>query len=159
MPEAAPKDNSGVVLSSSGVQTYSVEFGHVDGDIAYDGAPPVGGKHNPKWQNCGIYDTPLRKELAVHSLEHGAVWLTYRPDLPADQIAKLKTLIKGNPYGLMSPYPDQPSPIALTAWSLQLRVDSADDARISTFIKTYSSGPQTPELGAPCNSSIGAPSE
>ena len=34
------------------------------------------GEHNPVWQNCGFYNKPVRDESAVHSLEHGAVWIT-----------------------------------------------------------------------------------
>jgi hypothetical protein len=58
---------------------------HVGGNIDYDqdlGIPPAGGPHNPSWQNCGFYDELVRDENAVHSLEHGAVWITYQPDLP-----------------------------------------------------------------------------
>jgi hypothetical protein len=50
----------------------------------------------------------------------------------------------------MSPYPDQESPIALTAWGVQLGVDDADDQRIDEFLTTYRSGPQSPEPGATC---------
>src|SRR5512143_1979998 len=42
--------------------------------------PPVFGEHYPAWQNCGIYDQPVELGSALHSMEHGAVWLTYRPD-------------------------------------------------------------------------------
>ncbi len=26
-----------------------------------DELPPMGGLHNPTWQNCGVYDTPIQK--------------------------------------------------------------------------------------------------
>ena len=54
--------------------------------------PPVGGAHNPTWQNCmgDVYAAPIANEHAVHSLEHGAVWITYQPGLPADQVDKLQ---------------------------------------------------------------------
>ena len=43
--------------------------------------PPAFGAHLGAWQNCGIYDQPVEVGHALHSLEHGAVWLTYSPDL------------------------------------------------------------------------------
>src|SRR5947209_2298435 len=52
---------------------------HVDKPVSYPMTPPVGGNHNPVWQNCNgnVYDKAIRDENAVHSLEHGAVWVTY----------------------------------------------------------------------------------
>jgi hypothetical protein len=81
---------------------------------------------------------------------HGAVWITYQPDLPEDQVKELADTVEGNPYGLLSPVPDQSSPIMLTAWGRQLPVDKADDKRVEQFVETYVSGPQTPERGAAC---------
>ena len=104
-------------------------------------------------------------EHAVHSLEHGAVWVTYRPDLPADQVQALAALVQGNPYRLMSPYPGQTAPVALQAWGRRLDVPSASDPRVQRFLDTYTNGPQTREKGtsspgstspAPCRSSSAA---
>ena len=52
---------------------------HTTKPVDYKQVPPVGGDHNPVWQNCGAYDKPVAEENGVHSLEHGAVWLTYDP--------------------------------------------------------------------------------
>ena len=60
---------------------------HVDGAIEYDVRPPVSGNHAPEWIACNAYDEPLPDEYAVHSLEHGAVWITYAPDLPQRRAA------------------------------------------------------------------------
>lgn len=145
----------------AGVQTYGPFAAnvHVDNDVTYAQQPPVGGEHRPAWQNCGIYNSPIVEELAVHSLEHGAVWLTYRPDLPADQVEQLKGLVRGKTYTLLSPYPDQPSPVAASAWGLQLTADSAGDPRLSQFIAKYRQGSQTPEPGAACVGGVGSPDE
>ena len=51
----------------------------------------------------------------------------------------------------MSPYPEQESPIMLTAWGVQLPIDDADDPRIDQFLAKFRQGPQTPEPGATCN--------
>src|SRR5262245_44622584 len=73
----------------SGVTTFSnLSRDHTDGPVPYPQVPPVGGPHNPVWLNCGIYDQPAPNENAVHSMEHGAVWITYQPDLPAADVAQ-----------------------------------------------------------------------
>ncbi len=130
---------------------------HVTTPVDYDPIPPVGGPHNAQWLNCGVYDQPVPNENAVHSLEHGAVWITYRPDLPADQVETLRGLVRGRAYALLSPYPDLPAPVVASAWGLQLRVDSASDARLARFLVKYMQGPQTPEPGAACFGGVGAP--
>lgn len=119
--------------------------------------PPVGGIHSGVWQNCGIYDQPLEPKNAVHSMEHGAVWIAYNPDLPEEGIEALQSQVSGQPYVLLSPFPNLRSPVVLTAWGVQLEVESADDGRIVDFIDTYQVGPQTPELGATCSNGLGTP--
>jgi hypothetical protein len=57
-------------------------------------------------------------------------------------------------YVLLSPYPDLDTPIAASAWGLQLKVDSADDARLGTFLDKYIQGEQTREPGAACSGGI-----
>src|SRR4051812_42310790 len=77
----------------SGVRSYSnLSRNHTESPVNYPQNPPVGGPHNPVPQNCGFYSKPIRNENAVHSLEHGAVWITYRPALPQSQVEKIKSL-------------------------------------------------------------------
>jgi len=141
------------------VRIGGLQRGHQEGASYTDAQelPPSGGIHNPTWQNCGVYDTPIDSQYAVHSLEHGAVWITYNPDLPADQIERLQDLVSGASHRLLSPYPGQESPIVVTAWGLQLLLDDAEDGRLGQFIRNYEQGPQTPELGAVCSGGVGQP--
>lgn len=134
-----------------------MEQGHTTSAVKYEQTPPVGGKHDPTWQNCGVYDKQLRNENAVHSLEHGAVWITYRPGLPADQLNKLKQTVQGNDYTLLSPYPGLDSPIVLNAWGNQLKIDNASDKRLNEFLKMFVQGKQTPEPGALCSQGKATP--
>ncbi|WP_431954577.1 DUF3105 domain-containing protein [Actinacidiphila sp. bgisy167] len=139
--------------SVSGEKSWSgLTQNHVDKTVDYPMSPPAGGDHNPVWQNCNgdVYDKPVTNENAVHSLEHGAVWVTYTDKATDADVKTLSARVSKTPYSLMSPYTDQASPITLTAWGHQLNVTKADDPRVATFFDTYVQGKQTPEPGAPC---------
>lgn len=127
---------------------------HTREPVSYPRTPATGGDHAPVWTNCGIYTEPVEQTRAVHSLEHGAVWLSYRPDLAMEQIAALTSLAVGQDYLLVSPVPGQVSPVTVTAWGKQLSVDSGSDERLAPFIKKYRQGPQTPEPGAVCSGGV-----
>jgi hypothetical protein len=141
-----------------GTEAFDVhERAHVGPPVFYEQTPPVGGNHMPIWQNCGFYDAPILNETAVHSLEHGAVWITYRPDLPAEQVGLLRQVARGQPSVLASPRPDLPAPVVATAWGRQLRLDSAADPRLAEFVRAFRDGRQAPEPGGPCTGGIGEP--
>jgi hypothetical protein len=125
--------------------------GHDDSlHLATGNLPPVGGPHHSQPQDCGIYLTPVEPERAIHSLEHGAVWITYQPELSETDIADMEDIVRDQEYLLLSPFPGQRSPIVLTAWGVQLEVSTVHDARIEQFIARYLLGPATPERGASC---------
>lgn len=126
---------------------------HVWGPQTYKLSPPVAGNHNPNWQRClgDVYTSQIANEHALHSLEHGAVWITYNPSLPADQVEALAKRVRGNDYMLMSPYPNLDKPISLQAWGFQLKVDNASDKRIDEFIKALRQNASL-EAGTPCSS-------
>ncbi|MFJ2826610.1 DUF3105 domain-containing protein [Streptomyces sp. NPDC087263] len=137
----------------SGEKTWSkLTRNHVDKDVTYPMTPPVGGDHDPVWQNCNgdVYTGELRDENAVHSLEHGAVWVTYNDKAADADVEALAAKVDRTPYTLMSPYKAQSSPISLTAWGHQLNVTKESDARVAEFLEKYVQGAQTPEPGATC---------
>lgn len=141
-----------------GVRAFTASQGHeAKREIRYEQTPPVGGQHDPAWLNCGTYPDPVAARNAVHSMEHGAVWLTYRPDLPPDQVELLKSKVKGRTYVILSPSPDLPTPVVASAWGLQLPVPGVGDPRLDEFLKTYREGSQTPEPGASCSGGVGRP--
>ena len=145
-------------VALTGLQTYpGLARDHVTDTVTYPQTPPVGGKHAATWQNCGVYTAPVPNEAAVHSLEHGAMWITYRPDLPAAEVATILGDTSGEPYALVSPYPGLPSPIVASAWGVQLKLSSASDPRLKSFIETYKSGSRAPEPGGECTGGTGTP--
>jgi putative peptide zinc metalloprotease protein len=144
--------------ADEGVAYYDVASRkHVDGSVRYERYPPVGGDHASVWQNCGFYGDVVPAERAVHSMEHGAVWITFRPDLPADQLAELRSLAAGRSHLLVSAMPDDPAPIVASAWGRQLMLDRVDDPRLDHFIRAFRLGSQAPERGGPCQGGSGVP--
>ncbi|MET7362974.1 DUF3105 domain-containing protein [Streptomyces sp. NPDC005562] len=125
---------------------------HVTKTVDYPMTPPVGGDHNQVWMNCNgdVYKKPIPEMNAVHSLEHGAVWVTYNDKADPGDLKKLEAKVRATPYSLMSPVADQKDPVMLTAWAHQRTVDGADDPKVAQFFSTYVQGKQTPEPGAAC---------
>jgi hypothetical protein len=132
---------------------------HVLGDAAYPTSPPAGGDHFGAWQNCGFYTVPLRDEVAVHSLEHGAVWVTYRADTDATTLDAISSLTASESHLFASPYEDQETLLVLTAWARQLHVEAWTDPAVADFLDEYRGrkSPTAPEPGASCEGAIGVP--
>jgi len=141
----------------SGVETFQNRSDHVQGAVTYEQNPPAGGPHNPIWLNCGVYTQPQQNENAVHSMEHGAVWITYDP-ARVDQagIDALKAVMPSS-YALLSPYPDMDTPIAVSAWNHQLKLDNPNDPRIAEFFTEYWRSQNAPEPNAACSGAIDGP--
>ncbi|WP_129838722.1 DUF3105 domain-containing protein [Streptomyces sp. RFCAC02] len=149
-------DDSGATVEAAvdGERTYAdLSSTHVSETVDYPQTPPVGGNHNPVWMNCDgdVYTEAIPNENAVHSLEHGAVWVTYNDAAAGEDIDVLAERVSTTPYSLMSPVAEQASPITLTAWGHQLALDSASDPRVAQFFEEYVQGPQTLEPGAACS--------
>jgi hypothetical protein len=125
---------------------------HVTETVTYPMKPPVGGDHDQVWMNCdrNVYKDPIPDMNAVHSLEHGAVWVTYNEKAADADVKALSDKVGKTSYTLMSPYKDQAGTIMLSAWGKQLTVDKASDPRVDQFLTKYVQGPQTPEPGAAC---------
>ncbi|WP_241741402.1 DUF3105 domain-containing protein [Streptomyces sp. L2] len=151
---AGDSGTTGWSVSADGVKTWlgPLARNHVTGTVTYPTDPPVGGPHNPVWLDCNgeVYTEPVRNENAVHSLEHGAVWVTYNSKASKADVTALAAKVRKTPYTMMSPYEHQKDPIMLTAWGHQRTVTSASDPNVETFFAAYAQGRQTPEPGAPC---------
>jgi hypothetical protein len=160
-PATASKDD---IAKIEGITVKSFPGGnHTTGVVDYgEDSPPFGGEHNPIWAACTgtVYPDQIANENAVHMLEHGAIWITYSPEL--DQASKdaLEQKVNGINFMAMSPYAGLRSPISLQAWGHQLFVDSVDDPRIEQFITALRLNPSTtPEYGATCSQPAFEPSE
>lgn len=130
---------------------------HVEGNLYDENEVPAGGEHSPIWANCGFYAEPINAENAVHSLEHGAVWITYTAEIPDGQLDLLRRLARPAEKVLVSPVQDQQSPIIATAWGFQLELHSAEDPRLEQFAAEFAGSLSAPEPGGACTGGVGAP--
>jgi hypothetical protein len=146
----SPSDIPGVVVERAPGRN------HVQGHIDYPGKhPPSGGNHNPTPLTCGFYDQQPPDEFAVHSLEHGAVWIAFGPSTSLSDVQTLKAFAKQD-HVIVTPYAAMDAPITLVAWEHRLEVQSASDPRIAQFVHEFANGPQAPERGAACQG-VGQP--
>lgn len=124
----------------------------------YDLAPPVGGNHLSVWQTCNgsVYDGPVVDGNAVHSMEHGAVWLTYDPALVEQaDIDALALLVSARDYSLMSPYPGQGVAVSLQSWGNRYQTEDPADPKIGEYLDTYVLNERfNPEPNATCSGGV-----
>ena len=137
-----------MAMPLEGIEEFTVTTGHSAETVAYEPTPPAGGEHAGTPQTCGFYAVPVRSENAVHSLEHGAVWITYQPGLPSDRVDRLRALARDERKVLVTPFDGLPAPVVASSWGRQLQLDSAEDDRLGEFVRRYRS--MAPEPNAPC---------
>jgi hypothetical protein len=146
------------VTGADGVKTWQGKLGrtHVTKTVKYPTEPPVGGDHHRAWMNCNgdVYTKAIDNMNAVHSLEHGAVWVTYNSKASKAEVDALAAKVKKTPYTLMSPDEKQADPIMLTAWGHQRTVTGASDPNVDKFFEKFVQGEQTPEPGAACTGGL-----
>ncbi|WP_461155012.1 DUF3105 domain-containing protein [Saccharopolyspora tripterygii] len=157
-PWTPSESNRDPARNISGITVKDYEAGkHVEPAqrVNYGASPPFGGPHDGAWAACNgvVYDSPVRTENLVHSLEHGAVWITYNPErVDSAGVDVLRKMVDGQQYLTMSPYPGLDKPISLQSWGRQLKVDSAADARVGQFVRATRANQYThPEVGASCD--------
>jgi hypothetical protein len=123
----------------------------------FNDVPPMGGDHNAKWQNCGVYEAPVKLEHAVHSMEHGAVWVVYRSNVSAATKKQLRDIAFGRPYVILSPLEKMDMPIAVVAWGRRIKMKTVDTPVIKKFIQKFAGSLEAPEPAGPCIGGIGDP--
>ncbi len=140
-----------------GIEVYPATTNKLtEGPIEYDRSPPTNGKHDPLWQNCGAYERPIKDRHAVHSMDHGVVWITHSPDLPARAVETLRSYGEER-YVIVSPYPGLDAPVVATSWRVQLELEGADDPRLREFVDGFRSSEIAPLSGNRCEGGVGDP--
>ena len=134
------------------IEDQSIEYpvlnrDHIDVDTThgeYNSNPPSSGWHYADTAKLGFYDVdepPPADENLIHNLEHGEIWIAYRPTIPAAIKDELKQFA-GESLVVVTPRVANDADIALVTWG---RVDkwnlpedgTLDAARIRDFITRY----------------------
>lgn len=119
----------------------------------YNSDPPTSGPHAPNTVPCGIHEEPIADVVSVHNLEHGVVMIQYLPTISADELSELKATVADLPdHAVLAPRPGNPAVLALSAWTVLLKLDVVDPEAIRWFWDNY--GSQGPEK-ADCPMEIG----
>lgn len=112
----------------------------------YNSNPPTSGWHYAEAAEWGIYKEELPDETLIHNLEHGGIWISYKPRISEDLRKKLEHFY--DVYGrkiIVTPRQKNDQDIALAAWN---RLDTFDaqeysDEHINAFIKAFrNKGPE-----------------
>jgi hypothetical protein len=118
--------------------------------VPYNSNPPTSGYHLgggiAPW---GVHTQPISDKLVVHNLEHGGVVMYYRQDADKATVDQMTSLARDiqqqTPCIVLMPRPvDQlDAPIAVTAWTWMLKLQSFDNNAIRSFIRSHiNQGPE-----------------
>ncbi len=134
----------GVPVNGKNLQGNKVEImgrNHVseNTEVKYNSNPPTSGPHSEISANWGIYEEPIKDSRAVHALEHGGIWITYK-NLPKEDIDKLKNLADKHPTSsILSPREENDSNIAVVSWGRIMKFDKLTEevlSKIELFINS-----------------------
>ena len=101
-----------------------------------------------------VYTKAIRQQNAVHSLEHGAVWVTYNGKAADADVKALAEKVAKTPYTLMSPVEDQAGPDHAAARGASSAPWTRRPTRVEQVPQSYVQGEQTPEPGAACTGGL-----
>ncbi len=134
-------------------QDYSIKFSnqgqeHISNGAAhpdYNSNPPTSGWHYAKPADERFYDKELPDEQLIHNLEHGDIWIAYKPDLSKEMTKQLKSF--AGFMAIVTPRVKNDTDIALVAWGrldkFNVENGKLDKQRIRDFILRYQNkGPE-----------------
>jgi len=112
-----------------------------------EGDPLPGGTHNGIPQSPDFYEAQIQDGAAIHALEHGLIWIAYQPDLVTPEDLKVLRGVQDrfSRDVIVSPRPQNETPVTALSWGRILRMDTADDDLLRDFVR--SNRDRSPEPG------------
>ena len=94
---------------------------HVDlsYQFSYNSNPPTSGPHYSSPASWSIYDYEVADKIFIHNLEHGGIWISYRPTISSQAIDDLKGIVRefDESQIVMGPRLANDTDIAVAAWT------------------------------------------
>jgi len=81
----------------------------------YNSNPPTSGWHRANPARLGFYDEELPDEALIHNLEHGEIWISYKPSVPDAVKEQLKEFL--GPRVIITKREKNDTDIAVAAWT------------------------------------------
>lgn len=140
-----------VQVIDQGRNHISIGVSHPD----YNSNPPTSGWHYEKWKEKGVYKEQQPDEAMIHNLEHGYIWISYRPNASPEIIKQLENFYGFGKKIVVEPRKENDKMIVLAAWNWLDKFDPVSNdslgdtelKRIGDFIDQYIN--QGPEPNAP----------
>ena len=107
--------------------------------VEYHTNPPSSGAHNANPARWGAYDKELSDGNLVHNLEHGGVWISYKPSIPDATKEKLRAIAKGyRSKVIFAPRAANDKDIAMASWGRVYKFDlNADGGFNENAVRNY----------------------
>lgn len=116
---------------------------YVEGtELPYTSNPPASGPHYPRWARYQRHEQPVPRGYWIHNVEHGAIVLLHRPDVPAATLEALVAFYESMPVdeacshrrALLAPDPQLPRAIAAVAADFVLEADCVPVDALEDFV-------------------------
>lgn len=116
----------------------------------YSSVPATSGMHAPLAAPCGIYRQPIPEVFTIHTLEHGAVIVYYKPgEVDETTLAEVEELARTMAtHIVVAPYTDMSTPVAFVAWGRLAARPSLEIDEVRSFWGEYAQ--RGPESGIRC---------
>ena len=137
-----------------GTQHKDLGRNHVPGLTSKPNTKPeidASGDHDTSPLPWQVYDQEVPDANVIHNLEHGGIYISYRPDLPADQVAKLKGLFS-KPYSrkgfspikaIVAPRAANSAPIVVSSWTRSMKLDKYNEEKlVDYYLRNYGRAPE-----------------
>lgn len=102
---------------------------------AYNSNPPTSGSHYAQPADWGVYQKELPDEQAIHNLEHGGIWISYK-DIDEKTKSDLEAI--GKRYSgsvIVTPRSANDAKIVLASWGRLEKLENFDETKIVDFIR------------------------